>query len=73
MTNWLLAASGCFQRFGHSKLERVLIRDRKALKKAVEHILSWDFERISVGHGPTIEENAREIFKEGLEREIQGQ
>ena len=65
--NFLLKIDGSLGRFGQTGMERLLIRDRKALRAAYERIMAWDFERISVTHGEQIENNAKEIFTAGLE------
>lgn len=70
--NGMLKLSGCYGRFGQTALERLLIRDKPKLKEACERILQWDFRRISVAHGPQVEERAREVFLEGLSREVKG-
>src|SRR5262245_13292101 len=45
-----------WQRFGPSWLIRALaVSDRAALRRSLERILRWDFERIVPGHGDVIE------------------
>lgn len=40
-------------------LERLLIRDRAAARRQVDHMLGWDPERILLAHGPPLEEGGR--------------
>ena len=49
-------ANGMWQRFGPSRLIRLLVpSDRTALRASIERILAWDFERIVPGHGDVLE------------------
>jgi uncharacterized protein DUF4336 len=49
-------ANGMWQRFGPSRLIRLLApSDRAALRGSIERILAWDFERIVPGHGDVLE------------------
>jgi hypothetical protein len=46
---------GAWKRFGPSRLERLLIRDRAALRESVHAALDWPFERVIVAHGDVFE------------------
>jgi len=49
-------ANGMWQRFGPSRIIRALaVSDRAALRRSLEEVLHWDFERIIPGHGDVIE------------------
>jgi len=48
-------ANGCWQRFRPSRMIRQLVSDRAALRRSLEYVLRWDFERIVPGHGDVIE------------------
>jgi len=52
-TTWRMM--GAWKRFGPSRLERLLVRDRAGLRESVESALAWDFERIVVAHGDVLE------------------
>jgi hypothetical protein len=57
-------ANGMWQRFGPSRLIRLLaVSDRAALRRSLEHVLEWDFERIVPGHGDVIEHGGREALR----------
>jgi hypothetical protein len=50
-------ANGMWRRFGPSRLIRLLaVSDRAALRRSLERVLEWDFERIVPGHGDVIEQ-----------------
>jgi len=49
-------ANGMWQRFGPSRIIRALaVSDRAALRRSLEQLLAWDFERIVPGHGDVVE------------------
>ena len=49
-------ANGMWRRFGPSRLIRALaVSDRVALRRSLERVLRWDFERLVPGHGEVIE------------------
>ncbi|CAN5769539.1 hypothetical protein BH20VER1_BH20VER1_29900 [soil metagenome] len=45
---------------GMSLFFRSMIRDRTAFHRSLNEVLTWDFERVIVGHGEPIESGARE-------------
>lgn len=51
---------------GMSAFFRLMLRNREAFKESVRTILTWDFERIVVGHGEVIDRDAQRIFREEL-------
>ena len=53
---WFFKANGMWRRFGPSRIIRALgVSDRAAMRRSLERILRWDFERIVPGHGEVIE------------------
>lgn len=59
---WLLRSYG---HFGPSKLDPLLIRDRRAARESLERILAWDFDRVIVAHGEVLESGGREQLRRG--------
>jgi hypothetical protein len=49
-----------------SRLLHAVTRDKKALKKSLQKILSWDFDRLVMAHGSIIESGAKKILTEAL-------
>ena len=45
-----------------------LIEDRSAYDRSVRQLLTWDFDRIIVGHNYVVESNGRESLKQALAR-----
>jgi hypothetical protein len=65
LTRLLMRASGSYGRFGPSRLDPLLIRDRKAARASLESILAWDFDRVVVAHGDVLESGGREALRRG--------
>ena len=53
---WFFRANGMWQRFRPSRIIRAAaVSDRAALRRSLEQVLRWDFERVIPGHGDVIE------------------
>ena len=66
LTRLLLQLIGGYGRFGPSRLDPLLIRDRAAARGSLEHILAWDFDRVVLAHGDDIvESGGREALRRG--------
>jgi hypothetical protein len=67
---WLLAIvmrlNGSFGRLSPSRLAKSMMKDRRAVKASIDHILSWHFDRILVGHGTNIETGGQAVFSEAF-------
>ena len=63
-TGLVLRLTGCYDRFGVSRLYKLMIGDKKALRHSVDQVLSWDFERIVLGHGHVVEQDGRQLLAE---------
>lgn len=59
----LLKLNGCYDCFAASRLLRTTIKDRAALRASLDHILAWDFDRIVLSHGRTLETDAKETLR----------
>lgn len=55
--------NGAYGKFGPSRLARALMKDKRAVKSSVEHILEWDFERIFVTHGDVVPAHGKEALR----------
>lgn len=64
-TRILLSLIGGYGRFGPSRLDPLLIRDRNAARTSLEEILAWDFDRVVVAHGEVLESGGREALRSG--------
>ena len=50
---------------GPSKLDPLLIRDRRAARESLQRILAWDFDRVIVAHGELLETGGHETLRQG--------
>ena len=64
-TRLLMKVLRSYGRFGPSKLDPLLIRDRDAARRSLERILDWDFDRVVVSHGEILEKGGREALRSG--------
>jgi len=64
-TRLLMKLLRSYGRLGPSKLDPLLIRDRRAARESLERILVWDFDRIIVAHGDVLEGGGHEILRKG--------
>lgn len=51
--------------FGPTKLDPLLIRDRKKARASLERILAWDFDRVIVSHGDVLEHDGNALLRQG--------
>lgn len=56
---------GSYRRFGPSRFDPLLIRDRAAARSSLERILAWDFDRVILAHGDVVERGGRAALREG--------
>ncbi len=59
---------GGYKSLSPTLLERVATTEKKKVRKSVERVLGWDFERVIMAHGSIIEQNGKEKFKQGYEQ-----
>lgn len=54
-----------YGRLTPTKLDPLLIRDRRAARESLERILAWDFDRVVVAHGEVQETGGKALLREG--------
>jgi hypothetical protein len=64
-TRILMSAIFSYGRFGPTKLDPLLIRDRAAARRSLERILAWDFDRVVLPHGDVLERGGNALLREG--------
>jgi len=55
-------ASGIYNKLGPSVLEKLAIRKKDAMKRSIEKVLAWDFDRVIMAHGSIIEQGGKQAF-----------
>jgi hypothetical protein len=68
LTQFATRVLGGYKRLSPSVLERIATTDKERVKKSVELVLNWDFERVIMAHGSIVEQNGKEMFKQGYEQ-----
>lgn len=67
---WALRAwmrlNGAYGQAATARAVRLLVRDRRAARDTLRHVLRWDFDRVVVGHGAVIEGDAKGILRRAL-------
>ncbi len=64
LSRLVLRALGAYGHFGPSRFARVSMRDRPAIRRSIDRILEWDFERVIPTHGAIVEKNGRKMLRE---------
>ena len=64
-TRLLMRLLRSYGHFGPSKLDPLLIRNRRAARESLERILAWDFDRVVVAHGDVLESGGHEALRQG--------
>ncbi|MGC4089477.1 MAG: hypothetical protein QM756_16620 [Polyangiaceae bacterium] len=58
--------NNAYARFGITRLTETLVNDPAALRKSLEQILTWDFDRVIVSHGENVETDGKRLFRSGF-------
>lgn len=66
-TRLLLRLVGGYGRFGPTRLDPILIRDRPAARQSFERILAWDFDRVVIAHGEVLEAGGPAALRVGYD------
>jgi hypothetical protein len=53
--------------FGPTLMLRLFVRDRGAVRAALDRVLAWDFDRVTVTHGEVLESGGREALRRAWE------
>jgi hypothetical protein len=56
--------NGALGRFGPTRMVRFTLRDKAAVRRAMDRILEWDFDRATVTHGEVLERGAHAAVRE---------
>lgn len=64
-TRVLMKLLRSYGKLGPSKLDPLLIRDRRLARASLERILSWDFDRVIVAHGDVQESGGYALLRDG--------
>lgn len=65
-TGLFLRGFGTFRRFAVSRLYCMTIKDKIAFRNSIEGLMSWDFDRIQMSHGESLNQNGKPLLKQAL-------
>lgn len=68
LTKFVARVLGGYNSPSPTWLEKVATPDRETVKKSVQNVLQWDFDRMIVAHGKIVERGAKQLFKEAYEK-----
>ena len=66
LSRWALRLTGAWGRLTPSRFCRSMMQDRPAVRRSIDTILGWDFDRIIAGHGRNIETGGRAAFRDAF-------
>ncbi len=72
LTRWLMKLLRSYGSFGPTKIDPLLIRDRRAARESLERILAWDFDRVVIAHGDVLESGGKEAMRRGYAWLLEG-
>jgi len=61
-TFWKL--NGAWQKLGPTRMVRLTFRDKPAVRRSVDRILEWDFDRVLIAHGRSLATGGKETLRE---------
>ncbi|PSB52447.1 DUF4336 domain-containing protein, partial [Chamaesiphon polymorphus] len=67
LTQLVAKLTGGYKLLRPSPLEKLATRDKQAVKKAVDLVLAWDFDRVIMAHGSIVETDGKQQFKSGYD------
>ena len=66
LSRLLLKVNGCDCRFAVSRLMKSTIKDRAALRRSLDHVFAWDFDRIVLSHGANVMTGGKAMLREAF-------
>lgn len=65
LTQFASKVTGGYKQLSPSLLEKIATTEKESVKRSVEKVLHWDFERVIMAHGSIIERHGKEKFRQG--------
>lgn len=63
VTRFLFRLFGGYGRLSTSLIDRLITRDRAAVRRTLDTILQWDFQRVIMAHGHIVESDGAQAFR----------
>jgi hypothetical protein len=61
-TRLFMRLNGAYGHFGPSRIFRLMVKNRPALRSSLDRIQTWDFDRVIVSHGEVLEREGKQIM-----------
>lgn len=58
---------GVYEKLTPSPLEKLAINEKEKVKKSIQNVLRWNFNKVIMAHGSIIEDNGNQKLKKGYE------
>lgn len=62
-TRLFMRLNGAYGHFGPSRIFRLIVKDRLALRSSLELMQTWDFDRVIVTHGEVLEHGGKQAMQ----------
>jgi hypothetical protein len=63
-TRLVMRIMGGYGHFGPSRLAKSFMKDKAAVRRGIDRVLEWDFDRVTVTHGEVLETNGHTMMKQ---------
>ena len=63
-TRGYLRAFGALGGFAQSRMFKLCVRDRRAVRESIDRVLAWDFDRVIVTHGEILESGGKRAIED---------
>ncbi len=63
-TRSYLRAFGALGGFAQSRMFKLCVRDKRAMRESIDRVLAWDFDRVIVTHGDVLETGGRKAIED---------
>lgn len=67
ITQFAARILGSYQQLKPSWLEKIAVQDKPKVRRSIDRILSWNFERVIMGHGKIVETDAKQKLTAGYQ------
>ena len=63
-TRLFWTVNGAWKKFGPTRMVRFTFKDKPAVRRSIERVLDWDFDRVLIAHGESVQTGGKEAMRE---------
>ena len=67
-TRMFWTVNGAWKKFGPTRMVRFTFKDKPAVRASIARILDWDFDRVLIAHGESLQSGGKETLREVYSR-----